>query len=59
MTDKEKSLSKLVEQGKIEVRAYYFDTHTGSFLGNGNDFITTVVDNYYLNKEVYPTNKSK
>lgn len=49
--EKETSLVKLVEQGKIRADAYYFDVETNTFIGNGRDFQTDIVKNYYLAKE--------
>ncbi|WP_317912665.1 hypothetical protein [Carnobacterium maltaromaticum] len=49
---KETSLVKLVEQGKVRAEAYYFDVETNTFIGNGRDFQTDIVNNYYLNQEL-------
>lgn len=55
--EKETSLVKLVEQGKIRSDAYYFDVETNTFIGNGRDFQTDIVANYYLNKEAQQEEK--
>lgn len=48
--EKKMSLVNLVDQGKVRVEAYYFDVATGSFIGNGRDMNTDIVENYHLNK---------
>lgn len=57
--EQEKSLVKLIAQGKIKSESYYFDVETNTFLGNGNDFTSDIVKNYYLNKSVHETNFKK